>query len=320
MKANKWLLLFLAVCLVFSLAACSGGGGGADTTADNGDDPAGGGGNGGGNGGNGGGNSAPAGPWLCFTATGSSTVSMIKTGTLNPIPTLVYSKDSSSWTDFVIGTTTVGLADGEKVYFRAKSTNNSFSNYIDVNNYRCIKFKMTGSIAASGNLMSLLDKDCETKVIPNDYCFYNLFSNCKSLTTAPELPATTLTASCYQFMFFLCTNLTTAPELPATTLTTSCYTNMFQGCSSLTTAPELPATTLAELCYASMFYGCSKLENITVHFISWVGATNATFLWVDGDDPTKKVPPGGTFTCPNVLSEEYGVSRIPDGWTYDNSL
>ena len=34
-------------------------------------------------------------------------------------------------------------------------------------------------------------------------------------------------------MFQGCTNLTTAPELPATTLTPSCYESMFQACESL---------------------------------------------------------------------------------------
>ena len=34
-------------------------------------------------------------------------------------------------------------------------------------------------------------------------------------------------------MFQGCSNLTTAPELPATTLDSSCYYGMFQGCSKL---------------------------------------------------------------------------------------
>lgn len=36
-------------------------------------------------------------------------------------------------------------------------------------------------------------------------------------------------------MFNGCTSLTTAPELPATTLAQGCYSNMFKGCSSLNT-------------------------------------------------------------------------------------
>jgi len=50
-------------------------------------------------------------------------------------------------------------------------------------------------------------------------------------------------------MFYGCTSLTTPPELPATTLDSYCYWSMFYGCTSLTTAPELPATTLTTYCY-----------------------------------------------------------------------
>jgi hypothetical protein len=66
-------------------------------------------------------------------------------------------------------------------------------------------------------------------------------------------------------MFCDCTNLTQAPELPAMTLTNSCYSYMFDGCTSLTQAPELPATTLADYCYYYMFYGCTGLQNITIN-------------------------------------------------------
>jgi hypothetical protein len=34
-------------------------------------------------------------------------------------------------------------------------------------------------------------------------------------------------------MFYGCTSLTTAPQLPATTLVQSCYQNMFSNCTSL---------------------------------------------------------------------------------------
>ena len=92
-----------------------------------------------------------------------------------------------------------------------------------------------------------------------DSCYYSMFRGCTSLTQAPELPATTLADSCYSYMFQGCTSLTQAPELPATTLTVSCYEQMFYGCASLTQAPELPATTLATGCYHYMFRGCASL-------------------------------------------------------------
>lgn len=51
-------------------------------------------------------------------------------------------------------------------------------------------------------------------------CFGSLFYNCKALVSAENLilPANTLSNSCYLSMFGSCGNLTTAPELPATTL------------------------------------------------------------------------------------------------------
>ena len=86
-----------------------------------------------------------------------------------------------------------------------------------------------------------------------------MFGGCTGLTTAPELPATTLAISCYKYMFYGCTNLTSAPELPATTLAEYCYSDMFDGCTGLTSPPELPATTLADYCYWDMFYDCTGL-------------------------------------------------------------
>ena len=66
--------------------------------------------------------------------------------------------------------------------------------------------------------------------------------------------------SCYSYMFSDCTSLTQAPNLPATTLADSCYSGMFSGCTRLIQAPNLPATTLANSCYNSMFYGCTSLK------------------------------------------------------------
>jgi len=77
----------------------------------------------------------------------------------------------------------------------------------------------------------------------------------------------------------------------------------------LNAAPELPATTLAGRCYASMFYGCAKLSLIRVHFTAWGAQTTN---WVTS------VSSAGTFYKPSALSEEFGESKIPTGWTVVN--
>ena len=92
-------------------------------------------------------------------------------------------------------------------------------------------------------------------------CYYGMFTDCTSLASAPELKATTLAPKCYNRMFFNCTSLTSAPELKATTLATECCYDMFYGCTSLASAPNLPATKLAKSCYWQMFYGCTSLTS-----------------------------------------------------------
>ena len=194
-------------------------------------------------------------PDLCFTAEeAGSTVAMEVTGAPTKGQAFEYSTDGINWSVFTPGTTTITLANvGNKVYFRGDNTtvSQSYSIY-----YR---FVMSGKIAASGNIMSLLDKTCQSTTILNDYCYYRMFFSCTSLTTAPALPATKLANYCYNYMFYGCTSLTTAPALPATTLATWCYGSMFGNCTSLTTAPALPATTLADDCYNNMFYNCPSL-------------------------------------------------------------
>ena len=91
------------------------------------------------------------------------------------------------------------------------------------------------------------------------YCYYNMFCGCDSLTTAPELPAATLADYCYYQMFDGCDNLVKAPKLSAITLANRCYYMMFRSCKSLNHAPELPATTLAVGCYIQMFVNCTSL-------------------------------------------------------------
>lgn len=193
--------------------------------------------------------------YLCFTAEeAGSTVAMAVNGTPTKGQAFEYSTDGTNWSVFTPGTTTITLANaGDKVYFRGDNTtvSESYRNY-----YR---FVMSGKIAASGNIMSLLDTACKSTTISNTYCYYDIFKGCTSLTTAPALPATTLATYCYYYMFDGCTSLTTAPALPATTLASSCYTAMFYNCTSLTTAPALHATTLAGYCYSTMFNGCTSL-------------------------------------------------------------
>ena len=205
---------------------------------------------------------------LCFTANSSgSTVQLNKVG--EPYEaTLVYSTTGTTWQPYTFGQSITLANEGGRVYFCNASDDlgKGFSRDFMSNYYQ---FAMTGSVAASGSVMSLLDNTCWSTTFPyddGDYTtledfnyFVNLFSGCTSLTSAPELPATKLTPYCYMWMFKDCTGLTSAPELPAMALSDWCYGAMFEGCTGLEQAPALPATTMASNCYAAMFRGCTGL-------------------------------------------------------------
>ena len=194
--------------------------------------------------------------YLCFTTVDvNNTVRLDKNGN-PPTISLEYSTDKRNWTEYTwsgnTGATITLTNVGDSVWWRGDNTT------LATDNSNFHKFKISGSIDATGNIMSLLDRQLmKTNVQP--YCFAYLFNSCTSLTKAPKLPATTLAKYCYNDMFSGCRSLTKAPELPATTLADYCYQNMLGGCRSLTKAPELPATTLALGCYKGMFGGCASL-------------------------------------------------------------
>ena len=162
-------------------------------------------------------------------------------------------------------------------------------------------------------------------------CYGDMFRGCTSLTTAPELPATTLAENCYgsvddvySGMFRDCTSLTTAPELPATTLALGCYNAMFRNCTSLTTAPELPATTLVNMCYRYMFNGCTSLNKIISYAqnVPWDPNSptyNPTYAWVSNVSSTGDFYNLGRATYPTPSEVSNAGSGIPSGWTVHNS-
>ena len=267
--------------------------------------------------------------YLTFTAEeDSSTVGIFN---INNDPDIQYSLDN--------GVTWTVLNNNEKVTLEKKGDKVLFRGYNPKrlsNRERQTTFTMTGKIAASGSVMSLIDNKGTCDMIPSDYCFKSLFSGCLCLTKAPELTATILTDYCYNYMFESCARLTEAPELPATTLAEYCYYYMFIECINLTQAPELPATTLAPGCYYGMFTacsnlgkapylpasemvadcyrelfdGCSRLNEIHVNFTQWFDSTSliSTLGWVG------YVGDSGVFFCPKELLKDYGMSRIPIGW------
>ena len=219
---------------------------------------------------------------LKMTSTGNSTVALAQQGSA-PTVDLKYSlDDGKTWTQWDFSA--ISLNDGDSVCFKGQNT--AFGTSLDKYN----KFVMTGSIAASGNIMSIIDDGaCNTTTIPSDYCFCSLFYGCRALTAPPELPATTLRWGCYAQMFDSCQLLTAGPELPATTLVGQCYRQMFTDCYSIKYIK----------CLATSIYN-------DLYTWSWVSGPCGSVI--------------GTFVkAANATGWTTGVSGIPSGWTVQDA-
>ena len=197
-------------------------------------------------------------PYITFTANGEQKFKMTITDNYT-ISGLQYSVNNGKWENVVANEeVTFGGTNGD---LRLRGTKHN-GTADDAGNYSTITFTdETVNVACTGDIRTLLDWRNYNIVETKNARFCSLFENCSVLTSAPELPATTLATDCYYEMFYGCKSLTSAPKLPATTLANYCYHEMFYGCKSLTSAPKLPATTLANSCYGSMFRYCRNLTS-----------------------------------------------------------
>ena len=197
-------------------------------------------------------------PYITFTANREQKFKMTITDNYT-ISGLQYSVNNGKWENVVANEeVTFGGTNGA-LRLRGTNINGTASEW---STYSTITFTDNNvNVACTGDIRTLLDWRNYNIVETNNARFCYLFKDCAVLTSAPELPATTLADFCYHSMFDGCTSLTAAPELPATTLAGNCYNSMFLGCTSLTAAPKLPATKLAGDCYLYMFYGCTSLTS-----------------------------------------------------------
>ena len=196
-------------------------------------------------------------PYLTFTASAAQTMTIKTYGGYVLDESMQYSVNGGEWAQLTAKTAITFGGDNGALRLRGKSANGTATS--DLSRAQISFGDDNVQVVCSGDIRTLVDYENYATVSTANARFCSLFESCKSLTTSPELPATTLAESCYEYMFYKCTSLTVAPELPAATLTEFCYNRMFYNCTSLTVAPELPATTLAESCYEYMFSYCTSL-------------------------------------------------------------
>lgn len=216
--------------------------------------------------------------FLTFTALeDNSSIELRKIGTPTYNIPLEYQVNKGSWQAYTYNDV-INLDNGDKISFR-NSSDTVYTNLSrDGGSY--YKFYMSGTISASGNIMSLLDKTC-TSLRCGIRCFYNLFQSCSSLVSAPKFPATSVD----QFG----------------------YNQTFAGCSNLTKAPDLYMENLTNNLYYT-FSGCTSLRYIKIYGTS-ISGTNPLYRWV------RNVADSGVFVCDSSLNIPSGEDGIPSGWT-----
>ncbi len=264
---------------------------------------------------------------LTLTAVETSTVRLMATGSPTVAGLHYRLGTSGPWIAYPIGTE-IPLAAGKKVQFWNSATRlgTSSSNYC--------KFVLEGTLAARGNALSLINFSSNCYA----WSFYGLFSGASSLISPPQIPASVLGESSCRGMFEA-TSITEPPDITAATLVYSCCRGMFRNCAQMTKFPKFSAslvngdvfyamcendtslssvdlssfTNLRSSSFTGMLRNCSNVNQINVSFTSWTYNGNAaTTAWVSG------VAASGTFFKPSTLPEEYGVSRIPEGFTVIN--
>ena len=171
------------------------------------------------------------------------------------VPNLEYSVGEKRWEEVGTQNIVFGGSDGN-LLLRGRNKKGMDS--------AKISFATDAQVICTGDIRTLVDYEHYDKANTKKAVFKWLFSGCKQLVVAPELPSTDLARNCYKGMFYNCTSLRTAPELPSTNLAENCYSKMFSGCTSLKQAPKLPDAGLVKNCFLKMFYDCTSLSNVTM--------------------------------------------------------
>ena len=190
--------------------------------------------------------------YFSFVARESATFSFT-----NPIQ---YSLDSGeTWVSLAANTATPTVANGDTIMWKNTVTGTTPAGIG--------RFSATGDFDVKGNTMSLIygdNFDGEDSIGEHPHVLQKLFSGNTHVINAEdmELPAMTLSPSCYDNMFSHCYKLETAPELPAEDLEEYCYRSMFEECTSLTAMPSMGMTSVSEGSCQYMFYGATSLTTV----------------------------------------------------------
>lgn len=149
---------------------------------------------------------------------------------------------SSGWTNGFVGSYDEGeefythfqftVPANSKIYVRS---NGYFYDENETGEYFDERFFIDGEVNIGGNPLSLIFGQSyrnNQSNMPN-FAFSNVFAETPIVDASELYLPDYTTHSCYQYMFDYCKSLVTAPLLPATFIEENCYGGMFEGCTAL---------------------------------------------------------------------------------------
>lgn len=211
--------------------------------------------------------------YLTFNALESAIISSEQIG--NPsVAGLMYSVNGEEFKPYSVGQN-IHLNTGSHVRFY------NFYGSLSTSRSDYFHFLINGEVAASGNILSLLDHIGPEETLPA-YCFYRLFADQSDLRTAPELPSLEMSVGCYAYMF---------------------------SGTGIYSSPHLPAKHVGGSCYEGMFKNASFLREVSCEFENW---STATTDWLEGVSPT------GTFHISDYVPIRFGEDYFLYNWEFPN--
>ena len=149
--------------------------------------------------------------YVTFTAEDEQKFKMTTSSRYYTISGLQYSVNGGDWKTVVANTEVPFGGDKGDLRLRGTNTNGTADGSTL---FSTITFTdETVNVACTGDIRTLLNWRNYNTVDTKDARFCGLFFNCRVLTSAPELPATTLASYCYQGMFFGCVKLSSVTML-----------------------------------------------------------------------------------------------------------
>ena len=215
-------------------------------------------------------------PYVTFTADEEQTFEMITEGNY-AISELQYSVNGGDWKTVVKDTPVPFGGDKGDLRLRGKNPDGTATNS---RSYSTITFDPNVNVACTGDIRTLLDWQKYETVETKNARFCWLFQNCSVLTSAPELPATTLAQQCYYQMFYGCKKLSTVTMLAPSGQITNSYacTNWLDGAGTEASSRKLKVQDAAAY---------NALKSLSSYYLpdNWkIGAEGTIVLNKDGGE------------------------------------